>query len=80
MSVCLLTLGILKDLQSEKLFVKYLSLMMDVTKVPSTLSKTFQSAELCITDILTSLERKDPSTRSSKKSTVKKQVFFRRSH
>ena len=30
--------------------------MMDVTKAPSTLSKTFQSAELCITDILTSLE------------------------
>ena len=29
---------------------------MDVTKVLSTLSKTFQSAELCITDILTSLE------------------------
>ena len=29
---------------------------MDVTKAPSTLSKTFQSAELCITDILTSLE------------------------
>ena len=47
--------GILKNLPSEK-FVKYLSLMMDVIKVPSTLSKTFQSAELCITDILTSLE------------------------
>jgi len=30
--------------------------MMEVTKVPSTLTKTFQSAELCITDILTSLE------------------------
>ena len=36
--------------------MKYLSFMMDVTKVLSTLSKTFQSAELCITDILTSLE------------------------
>ena len=47
--------GILKNLPSEK-FVKYLSLMMDVIKIPSTLSKTFQSAELCITDILTSLE------------------------
>jgi len=46
---------ILKDLQLEK-FVKYLSFMMDATKVPSTLSKTFQSAELCITDILTGLE------------------------
>ena len=45
---------ILKDLPSEK-FVKYLSLIMDVTKVPSTLSKTFQRAELCITTILTRL-------------------------
>ena len=36
--------------------MKYLSFIMDVTKVLSTLSKTFQSAELCITDILTSLE------------------------
>ena len=47
--------GILKDLQSEK-FVKYLYFMMDVTKVLSTLSKTFQSDELCITDVVTSLE------------------------
>lgn len=47
--------GILKDLLSEK-FVKYLYLMMDVTKVLSTLSKTFQSDELCITDVVTSLE------------------------
>ena len=36
--------------------MKYLSFMMDATKVTSTLSKTFQSAELCITDILTGLE------------------------
>ena len=47
--------GILKDLLSEK-FVKYLYFMMDVTKVLSTLSKTFQSDELCITDVVTSLE------------------------
>ena len=71
--------------------MKYLSLMMDVTKVPSTLSKTFQSAELCITDILTSLEstlalleqfRQEKGTqyKKLKEATVKKQVFFRRSH
>ena len=36
------TKGILKDLQSEK-FLKYLDFMMDVTKVLSTFSKTFQS-------------------------------------
>ena len=30
--------------------------MMDVTKVLSVLSKTFQSDELCITDVVTSLE------------------------
>ena len=47
--------GILKDLLSEK-FVKYLYFMMDVTKVLSTLSKTFLSDELCITDVVTSLE------------------------
>ena len=49
--------GILKDLLSEK-FLKYLYFMMDVTKVLSTLSKTFQSDELCITDVVTSLEVK----------------------
>ena len=47
--------GILKDLQSDK-FLKYLDFMMDVTKVLSTLSKTFQSDELCITDMVTTLE------------------------
>ena len=47
--------GILKELLSEK-FVKYLYFTMDVTKVLSTLSKTFQSDELCITDVVTSLE------------------------
>lgn len=47
--------GILKDLLSDK-FIKYLYFMMDVTKVLSTLSKTFQSDELCITDVVTSLE------------------------
>ena len=36
--------------------MKYLNFMMDVTKVLSTLSKTFQSDELCITDVVTSLE------------------------
>lgn len=36
--------------------MKYLYFMMDVTKVLSTLSKTFQSDELCITDVVTSLE------------------------
>ena len=46
--------GILKDLQSEK-FLKYLDFMMDVTNVLSTLSKTFQSDELCITDMVTTL-------------------------
>ena len=47
--------GILKDLQSDK-FLKYLDLMMDVTKVLSTLSKTFHGDELCITDVVTTLE------------------------
>ena len=47
--------GILKDLQSDKL-VKYLDFMMDVTKDLSTLSKIFQSDELCITDKVTTLE------------------------
>ena len=36
--------------------MKYLNFMMDVTKALSTLSKTFQSDELCITDVVTSLE------------------------
>jgi len=47
--------GILKDLQSDK-FLKYLDFMMDVIKVLSTLSKTFQSDELCITYMVTTLE------------------------
>ena len=47
--------GILRDLLSEK-FVKYLYFMMDMTKVLSTLSKTFQGDELYITDVVTSLE------------------------
>ena len=47
--------GILEDLQSEK-FLKYLDFMMDVAKVLPTLSKTFQSAKLCITDMVTTLE------------------------
>lgn len=47
--------GILKELLSEK-FVKYLYFMMDVTKALSISSKTFQSDELCITDVVTSLE------------------------
>ena len=47
--------GILKNLMSEK-FVKYLYFMMDVTKILSTLSKTFQNDDLCITDVVTSLE------------------------
>ena len=47
--------GILKDLRKQK-FLKYLDSMMDETKVLSTLSKTFQSDELCITDMVTSLE------------------------
>ena len=47
--------GILKDLQSEK-FLKYLNFMMDVTNVLSTLSKTFHSDQLCITDMVTTLE------------------------
>ena len=36
--------------------MKHLSFMMDATKVTSTLSKTFQTAELCITDLLSGLE------------------------
>ena len=47
--------GILKDLKSEK-FLKYLNFIMDVTNVLSTLNKTFQSDELCITDMVTTLE------------------------
>ena len=47
--------GILKDLKSDK-FLKYLDFMMDVTKVLSTLNKTFQSDELCITDMVTTRE------------------------
>ena len=47
--------GILKGLQSDK-FLKYLDLMMAVTKVLSTLSKTFHGDELCITDVVTTLE------------------------
>ena len=43
--------GILKDLQSEK-FLEYLDFMMDVTKVLSTFSKTFQNDILCITATL----------------------------
>ena len=60
--------GILKDLQSEK-FLKYLNFMTDVTNVLSTLRKTFHSDQLRVC-----------STRSSKRATVKKQVFFRRNH
>ena len=51
----LLRLLILKDLLSQK-FVRYLYFMMDVGKVLLTFSKTFQSDELCITDVVTSLE------------------------
>ena len=47
--------GILKDLQAEK-FPKYLYFITDVTKILSTLSKTFQSDELCITDMVTTFE------------------------
>ena len=47
--------GILKDLKSEK-FLKYLDFMMDVTKVLSTFSKTFQIDKLSITDMVTTLE------------------------
>ena len=82
--------GILRDLQSEKI-LKYLDFIVDVTNVLSTLSKTFQNGELCITDLVTTLEttlpllnklklEKRPSTRSSKRASVKKQVFFRRNH
>ena len=84
--------SILTDLQSEK-FLKYLDFMMDVTKVLSTLSKTFQSGKLVYVpwtwlpplrpichSYINSNYRKDPSTRSSKRATVKKQVFFRRNH
>ena len=46
---------ILKDLLTEK-FVKYLYFIVDVTKVLSNLSKTFQSDALCITDVVTTLE------------------------
>ena len=49
------TKGILKDLQSEK-FVKYLDFMINVTKLLSKFSKTFQSDKLCITDMVTTLE------------------------
>ena len=51
--------AILKDLQPEK-FLKYLDFMMDVTKILSTLSKTFQSDKLCVTDIFTTLETTPP--------------------
>ena len=47
--------GILKDLQSEK-FLTYLNFMMDVTNELSLLSKTFHSDQLCITDMVTTLE------------------------
>ena len=47
--------GILKDLQSEK-FLKYLNFTMDATKVLPTLRKTFQSDELLIMDMVTTLE------------------------
>ena len=47
--------GILKDLQSEK-FLKYNDFMMDVTNLLSTLGNTFQSDELCLTDMDTTLE------------------------
>ena len=47
--------GILKDLQSDKI-LKYLDFIMDVTNVLSTLGKTFQSQDLCITEIITTLE------------------------
>ena len=47
--------GILKDLESEK-FLTCLDIMMDLTKVRSTLSKTFQNDRLCITDMATTLD------------------------
>ena len=43
------------DLESEK-FLTCLDIMMDVTKVLSTLSKTFQNDRICITDMVTTLD------------------------
>ena len=47
--------GILQNLQSEK-FVKFLYFLLDVMKVLSDLSKSFQRDEFCITDLLVHLE------------------------
>lgn len=47
--------GILKNLQSEK-FVKFMYFLLDVMKVLSDLSKSFQRDEFCITDLLVHLE------------------------
>ena len=47
--------GILQNLQSEK-FVKFMYFLLDVMKVLSDLSKSFQRDEFCITDLLVHLE------------------------
>ena len=47
--------GIVHNLQSEK-FVKFMYFLLDVMKVVSDLSKSFQRDECCITDLLVHLE------------------------
>ena len=47
--------GILQNLQSE-MFVKFLHFLLDVMKVLSDLSKSFQRDEFCINDLLVHLE------------------------
>ena len=47
--------GILQNLQCEK-FVKFLYFLLDVMKVLSDLSKSFQRDDFCITDLLVHLE------------------------
>ena len=47
--------GILKQLLSEK-FVKHLYFLLDVMKISSELSKSFQQDKLCITDVVAKLE------------------------
>jgi len=47
--------GMLQTLQSDK-FVKFMYFLLDVMKVLSDLSKSFQREEFCITDLLVNLE------------------------
>ena len=47
--------GILKKSLSER-FLKHLYFLLNVMKILSELSKSFQKYELCITDVVTKLE------------------------